>query len=329
MHSWLKIMTEKKFNLIKFQNPLKLKNGITLPHKIMPGPMEGVMNPLFCLVLNHFEIFDYWITPFIQISTDAPLQKTLKRKIDIFTNGFKKNNPVIIQLLGSNPQAICDTCKRLEDLEIKGINFNFACPSKQVLKSGNGAAFLGKINEMLEIISLISEQSPTLSLSVKLRSGLDNPTEMNTFLPLLSKMPIDFIMLHYRTANEMYKKIPDRISRLKLAAELSNSIPLIASGDIFSLHDASEIHDKTDCQGIIIARGLFKDPFLPLSLKSTIPSKTADEKQKENLHKFYNKMLEIAKENKNYANKFFFIETAKLFWGTKSPEFQSSVSLFN
>jgi tRNA-dihydrouridine synthase len=318
-------MSNIDINLQRFLTPLPLKNGIVLPHRIMPGPMEGVMNPLFCKVLNEFEIFDYWITPFIHVSTAAPLLKTLKKKIKVYTESFNPENPVIVQILGSNPNVITETCKRLEDLGVNGVNFNFACPSKTVLKSGNGGAFLEKPDKMYEIITKVAEKCPKLSLSLKLRSGKNSPSEMNAFLPLLSTLPIDFIMLHYRTVDEMYKKVNNRNLRFKNAVHLAANIPIIASGDIFSPENAYDIHKNTHCAGVAVARGLLKNPFLPLDLKNNYKISESNYKDK-CLRKFYNKMMQIGNENPKYASRYYFIEIARWFWGVKSPEFIKAIN---
>ena len=318
-------MSKIAIKLKRFHTPLPLRNGIELPHRIMPGPMEGVMNPLFCKVLNEFKIFDYWVTPFIQVSTAPPLLKTLRKKLEIYTESFG-NNPIIVQLLGSKPDVILETCKRLEDLGVTGVNFNFACPSKTVLKSGNGGAFLEKPDKMYEIILKVAEVCSKLSLSVKLRSGKSNAYEMENFIPMLSKLPLDFIMLHYRTVEEMYKKVNERIQRIKVAVTLSGNIPLIASGDIFTPEDAYNLHQHTNCAGLAIARGLLKNPFLPYDLKSNYKIPESSDYREKCLRKFYDKMLKLGEEDPKYASRYYFIEIARNFWGVRSQEFQKAIN---
>ncbi len=53
----------------EWTKPLLLSNKISLSSRIMPSPMEGIMTPLFCQAVNELNCFDYWITPFIPISS--------------------------------------------------------------------------------------------------------------------------------------------------------------------------------------------------------------------------------------------------------------------
>jgi len=299
--------------------PLNLSNGIILPHRIMPGPLHGVMNPLFCRTMNELNIFDYWITPFIQLSTAPPKLKTLSKKISIYLAGFKPGRHLIVQLLGSDADIISETAFRLQQLNAVGVNLNFACPSNKVLKSGNGGALLQDVSKMREIILKIKEKVPKLSISVKVRSGYESSDEMNNFLPKLSDLPVDFIMFHFRTIKEKYTMVEKRIERIKKAVCLCGATPLIASGDIFTKTDAVQIGYLTKCDGICIARGLMNNPFLPLILKEEIN----EGNDQYNKRYFYNQMNNIAKSFPEYRGKRYFIEIAKMMWGINSKEFKS------
>jgi tRNA-dihydrouridine synthase len=188
-----------------------------------------------------------------------------------------------------------------------------------VLRSGNGGALLLNIPKMKNIILKIREKAPDLSISVKVRAGFSSHDEMNNFLPHLAKLPIDFIMFHFRTVREQYSEVQDKNKRLRQAVMLSGEIPLIASGDIFTEEDAAVSGQTSGCAGICIARGLLQNPFLPLILK---------EKREKIFHQhgkriFYNRMLEIADRDPELRSKHYFIEIAKMMWGVNSNEFKS------
>jgi len=194
IHEWLK--------------PLKLTGGQVLPHRIMPGPMEGIMSPLFCKVVNELNLVDYWITPFIGLSTAPPRLSILKKKLAQFTDSGK---PVIVQILCSNPDTSAAGAKQISKLGFAGINLNFACPSKRVLASSNGSSLLLKPEVMLKIIESIKQSCPELSISLKLRIGYSSPDEFKTFLPALINSGVDFIMLHFRTAMERYNPVAKEV----------------------------------------------------------------------------------------------------------------------
>lgn len=298
--------------------PLTLKGGITLPHRIMPGPLEGVMSSIFCRTVKELDLLDYWITPFLRLTTAVPGNKILKQKLRLYDI---ENKPVIVQLLGDKPALFADSSKRLQDLGISGINLNFGCPSKQVIASNGGGKLLTQPELMLEIVDSIIEACPKLSLSVKLRTGFESPDEMESFLPKLAKLDIDFIMVHSRTVKEMYDEIPDGPLRISQAVKLSSPVPVIASGDIFSVKDAENMYNTSLCAGITVARGLLKDPFLIRRLLSSLNGDNT-EFPNEPRAAFYRKMSEIAKNEPGYYKRPSFIEIAKFMWGEDSPKFE-------
>jgi len=302
---------------------LVLSNGRVLPHRVMPGPMHGVMNPLFCRVANELDIFDYWITPFVQLSTASPKLKTLARKISIYSSGLQCDCDLIVQLLGSRSQVIAETASKLRALKVTGVNLNFACPSRKVISSGNGGALLKEASRLEEIILAVKEKVPDLSISVKVRSGFSSPDDMEEFLPIISHLPIDFVMFHFRTVLEGYDLVSDRIARICRAVDLASPLALIASGDVFSIEDALEVSDLTNCSGICIARGLMKNPFMPLMLKRVLGGRTPEKYISEI---FYEKMLEISRLHPEYGGRSSFIEITRMMYGVDSLRFKKLIN---
>ena len=314
--------SDKQHILLK---PLTLKSGITLPHRIMPGPLEGVYSPLLIEAFNQLQLIDYWIVPFIRLTTSIPRNKILNKRIKYFK---KLNAPLIVQIMGREPELLTDASERLWNLGIKAINLNFACPSTKVLNSNGGASMLSNTKLMIDIIRSIRKRLPKISISLKLRSGISSTSEMNYFLPQLSKEDLDFIIFHFRTANEMYKKVHHGADTLKTAVNLSNKIPLIASGDIFSVEDSLSIVEKTNCMGISPARGLIADPFLINKIKAKLTGNKLSIPKNPQIT-LLKKMYKIGKINPDINNKTFFIETALFFWGRNDPKFKKLLKLVN
>lgn len=323
-----------------FLQPLRLKGGITLPHRIMPGPMEGVMNPLFCRTINELELLDYWITPFIRLTNALPKMRSLKNKLKLYDI---ENKPVILQFLGNNPTIFADVAKRVHELGVAGINLNFACPAKQVLSKNGGGKLLTDPQLMIDIVNAVCEASPDISVSVKLRTGYTSTDEMEFFLPKLVKCNIDFIMIHSRTVKEMYNEITDGPLRISQAVKLASPLPVIASGDIFSVDDAKKMFEKGSCAGITVARGLLRDPFLIRRLKADLnceiinktnpPELSPVITDEERLLKddsrvvFFKQMCEIIRKEAKYYKRSSFLEIARFMWGKNSRKFKMLIEL--
>lgn len=266
--------------------PLPLSGGAQLPNRIIPGPMEGIMTPVFCRAMHELDLLDCWITPFIRISNSVPGKKRLEAKIKHF---LESGLPVIVQLLGDNPELLAETASRLCLFDICGINLNFACPSKTVVRKRGGGALLREPEKMLAILKALRMACPDTSLSVKIRSGFDSPDEMKEIIPAFSELDVDFIAIHFRTVREEYRNVENGYERLRIAKELAKDIPVIGSGDVFTPDDALSMLRTAGIDGVMAARGLLKNPWLIREIQG---DKNPPPDKKEI---FFNKMLELAR----------------------------------
>jgi tRNA-dihydrouridine synthase len=274
---------------------LTLKSGLTLPHSIFPGPMEGVMNPLFCKAAEELNLTDFWITPFLRITTGPVSKKKIKHFILPFSQHRK---PVILQLMGTSPALMIETAHRAEELGIAGVNFNLACPSKQVTGGGCGGALL-KNHTFIKELMLLSENLPKeFSVSLKIRTGLQSPDELPVIAASIkSGRTPDFVVIHYRTVEEGYRKVNGRIERLQKAVKLFKEIPVIGNGDIQSAEDAEKVIADTDCQGVMVARGWLKNLNL---IRDILKGKESSVKDKDII---FSKFVKIMAENISHDNR--------------------------
>ena len=311
----------KRINKHTWLVPLNLKGGVVLPHRLMPGPMLGVMSPLFIRTITELNLVDYWITPFIGISTASPRLSILKKKLKHYIDSGK---PYIVQLLGNKPDVLAATVKQLSQLDIAGININFACPSGTVLSSNSGTKLLSQPERMIKIIDAIRKECPNSSISLKLRTGLSDPSEIENVIPMLAATDVDFIMLHFRTASERYNSVANGPERIKRSVDLlsSCSMPIIASGDVFSLEKAEEMYHASNCHGITVARGLLKDPFLIRRIESKLLNKEFDVEGDSKVV-FSKKLSSVAREYSELFNRSNFIGLMRSVWGSEHEHFNN------
>ena len=237
--------------------------------KIIPGPMHGVMSPLWVKTMTHLKLIDCWLAPFIRISTHVPHEK----KVKLFLQPFIDSNlPLEAQLMGNNSVLIAETAKQLQKINIFDINLNFACPSKTVLGKNGGGRLLSNYDLMSDIICAIRKMSPETKLSVKIRSGFEDWKEIEKLIPFFKSFDLEYIALHFRTVVENYKDIEGRVERMKRATELAGDLDIIGSGDIYTVDDFKAMCENANCAGAMAARGLLKDPFLIQKIKGTYKS---------------------------------------------------------
>ena len=298
------------------KNTLIFESGLKFP-RFFPGPMEGVMTPLFCQAFHELNLTKGWLTPYYRVTTNIPKNARLKE----FIQPYMQNNlPVIVQLMGTNPSLLAKVAENMIELGVKGINLNFACPSGQVIKSGTGGALLQNIPLMLDILTSIKEALPAISLSAKIRLGFADWRESEKIIPALVETKfLDFIGIHFRTVKENYLPVSDGPERLKSILALMKNVPLIASGDIFAEKDVENML-QMGCAGVMIARGLLRNPFLIRKLEGNKPP-IEDERQY-----FFKTLQKIARLDKNLYRKAKFIEYARMMWGKDSKQFSELIA---
>lgn len=313
--------------IARLAEPLQLNSGQSLP-RILPGPMEGLMHPVFCLASSRLKLLDIWMTPFLRISNAVPRHGKIRQFLEPFTDS---GLPVILQLMGTCSDLLAETAVICQQFKLAGINLNFACPSRQVVRSNAGGWMLQRPKLMLKMVETIKFACPELSLSVKLRSGFADWREMNNFIPeLVQSGTLDFIAVHFRTVEEAYLPVEGGWERMACAVQLAGNIPVIASGDIFSVDDALGMVRKSGCAGVMAARGLLKDPFIIRRIQSAASGETLQDDLEYNRSLFFNTLLQVARENpERYWSRQKFVEFANFIWGRNHPVFEKIKTLSN
>ena len=75
---------------------------------------------------------------------------------------FKKiNNPVTLQIGGSDPNELAEACRISEDYGYKEINLNLGCPSKKVQKNKFGACLMKEPDLVAKCIESMSKAYKT------------------------------------------------------------------------------------------------------------------------------------------------------------------------
>jgi len=96
----------------------------------------------------------------------------------------------------------------------------------------------------------------------------------------LLSLKLDALTIHVRTTKEQSLVEPhwDEMKLvIKLKDKLKATTKIIGNGDIFSLKQAHQVINQYHLDGIMIGRGIFRDPFI-FNPTQTITTKTPQEK---------------------------------------------------
>jgi len=96
---------------------------------------------------------------------------------------------------------------------------------------------------------------------------------MVDILSAVSAAQPDFAVLHFRTVKESYQALPGGWQRLARARELAPNLKLLGSGDIFSARDALAMHECSGVDGVVVARGLLRNPRILLQIEKLCAGK--------------------------------------------------------
>lgn len=172
--------------------------------------------------------------------------------------------PIVAQLFSGNPDMMREASKLVQDLGFDGIDINMGCPDRNIEKQGSGASLIKNKELAQALVRAVKEGAPNLPVSVKTRVGY-NKDELDTWLPALLDEKPEVITIHARTRKEMSKVDADwdRIKKAVMLRNDRNSETLIfGNGDVSNLEEAHQRAQETGCDGVMIGRGIFGNPWL-------------------------------------------------------------------
>jgi tRNA-dihydrouridine synthase len=135
-------------------------------------------------------------------------------------------------------------------------------------KQGCGSAMIKTPDIAIEIIKAakqgIADSGKDIPLSVKTRVGY-NRDEIDTWVKTVLEQYIAALTIHARTRKDL-SQVPanwDYVSRVvKLRDKIAPETLIIGNGDVSDMNDGIEKGTQTHCDGIMIGRALFGNPWI-------------------------------------------------------------------
>lgn len=176
----------------------------------------------------------------------------------------ESERPIIAQFFTARPEMMERAAVLARELGFDGVDINMGCPDRSIEKQGAGAALIKNPKLAREIIRAAKAGAGDLPVSVKTRIGF-NTNQLETWLPeLLAEAPA-VITVHARTRKEM-SKVPARWEEVKRAVEIRNKLNsetlIFGNGDALSILDARNKVLQTGCDGVMLGRAIFGNPWL-------------------------------------------------------------------
>lgn len=232
------------------------------------APMDDVTDTVFRQLIAGLAPPDLFFTEFVNVDAlqSKGREATLKRLK--FT---AKEHPIIAQLWGLNTENFRKTAAELVDMGFDGVDLNFGCPDKNVVRNGACSAFILPENReaAMQIIQATREGAPSLPLSVKTRLGF-NDVDFSWHKELL-KQKLNMLSIHGRTKKQM-SNVPadwEQIGEIrKLRDRMSPTTLIVGNGDVLTRLQGERLAAQYGLDGIMIGRGVFHNPFVFSAAKS-------------------------------------------------------------
>ena len=226
----------------------------------MLAPMDDVTDTVFRQIVVDAAKPGLFFTEFVNVDgLQSPGRDKLIKKLQFTT----KEQPLIAQIWGKNLENFRRTAAELVEMGFAGIDLNMGCPDKTVVKNGCCSALINNRELASQIIKATQEGAAgRVPVSVKTRVGF-NHVDMS-WIEFLLEHNLDMLIVHGRTRKEM-SEVPAHWDLIGQARELRDKISpntlIVGNGDVENRAHGLELAKKYGLDGIMIGRGIFRDPF--------------------------------------------------------------------
>ena len=277
------------------------------------APMADVTDAAFRFIIAKYGKPPVMYTEFV--STDG-LCSVGRDRLMIDFKYSENEHPIVAQIFGATPENFYKSAQLAKELGFDGVDINMGCPVKKVLNQQSCSALIKTPTLAQEIIDATKEGAGDLPVSVKTRIGFYKE-EIDTWLPkILEKNPAALIV-HLRTVKEM-SKAPAHWELMPQIVEMVKSIPeeqrpyLLGNGDIMNLEEAEQKVKETGCDGAMLGRAIFGNPWLFADVRKTnrnaefnSASQSGDPESSSGLHVSIEEKLKVMIEHTYLFEKMF------------------------
>jgi tRNA-dihydrouridine synthase B len=192
------------------------------------------------------------------LTSDTRLWNTPKSRHRMDHTG--EPEPRVVQLAGSDPQALAQAARQNVDLGAQIIDINMGCPAKKVCGRLCGSALLQDEALVGRILDTVV-RAVSVPVTLKIRTGWSTDTRNGVRIACLAEScGVQALAVHGRTRADFYTGAAEyeTIRNIKSAVR----IPVLANGDVDSPAKAHAVLDFTGADGVMIGRASHGTPWI-------------------------------------------------------------------
>jgi tRNA-dihydrouridine synthase B len=202
------------------------------------------------------------------LTSDVRLWSTPKSRRRMSHEG--EPEPRVVQLAGSDSQALAQAARINVDLGAQIIDLNMGCPAKKVCGKLCGSALLQNESLVAEILETVVN-AVSVPVTLKIRTGWDRNNRNGVQVARIAEASgIAALAVHGRTRADFYagEAEYETIRNIKSVVR----IPVFANGDIRTPAKAREVLHFTGADGVMLGRSSHGAPWIFRSVNTYLES---------------------------------------------------------
>jgi tRNA-dihydrouridine synthase A len=247
------------------------------PAPALPGKLFAVA-PMMDWTDRHCRMFHRQLTAHALLYTEMVTAMAIRHGDRQRLLGFDpREQPVALQIGGSDPALLAEAAKWGEDFGYREINLNVGCPSDRVREGRFGACLMAEPSLVRDCVGAM-RTAVRLPVTVKCRIGIDDQDDdrdLADFVDTVAQSGCRTFIVHARKAwlkglsPKENREIPplnyERVYQLKRSRP---ELTIVINGGIESL-DQAEAH-LAHVDGVMLGRAAYHQPWLLHEVDSRI-----------------------------------------------------------
>ena len=201
---------------------------------------------------------------------------SLNRKSLELIETHAKDKPLSIQIFGSQPEALANAARWLENRGYGGVDINMGCPMAKVNGQGGGARIACEADSACRLVERVVN-AVDVPVTVKMRLGWNaDSITAPELAAAFEDLGVAAITIHGRTRAQGFHGSVDH-EGIRKVVEAVREIPVVGNGDVRSVEDAFAMRRETGCHAVAIGRGAMLDPWIFRKIEQAVRGETPDE----------------------------------------------------